>query len=75
MYIPQIYQVKDDIGNYHNVEVVKDYDTNTYVAAVRGGRYLLMASGNKRQAVLATGEADKPHSAAYAAMKEYNNRR
>ncbi len=75
MYIPQIYSLHDKNGNHHNVEVVKDYDTDTYVAAVRGGRYLLMASGNKRQAVLATGEADEPLSAACAAMKEYNNRR
>ena len=73
MYIPQIYSLQDKNGNHHNVEVQKDYDTNTYVAAVRGGRYITMASGNKRQAVLATGEAAKPHSAAYAAMKEYNH--
>ena len=79
MYIPQIYYLKDKYSNNHEVSVMKDYDTNTYVGTIyrpigfniSGGRYIY--NGNKRQAVLATGEAAKPHSAAYAAMKEYNH--
>ena len=70
MYTPQIYQLQDKNGRSHDVPVVKDSDTDTYVAEIRSRRLLRMADGSERGEVIATGEADNPLAAAKAAVKD-----
>ena len=53
-----------------NIEVVFDHDTKTFVAAIRGGRYHRMMSGNMRQMVVATGEAEEAEEAVARAVAE-----
>jgi hypothetical protein len=72
MYTPQLYPLKDSIGNVHHVGVVRDSCTGTYVGSICEGVSVLMLSGRYRQPVVAVGEANTPLEAAKQAMQNYN---
>jgi len=78
-YTPQIYQLKDFLGNVHNVEVVLDTGSHIYsvpkrpyVASIRGGRYHRMFDGSLQQYIVVTGEGETPLQAADNAIEEFN---
>lgn len=74
-YIPQIYQLKDRLGNTRNVEVSFDKDSKTYVASICGGRFHRMFDGSERQAIVALGASSTPLEAAEKAIEKFNNNR
>lgn len=64
----------DSRSNPVEITVVHDPSTDTYVAEIRGGEYVGMMDGSKRQAVVATGEHVLPNIAGLKALSEWNNR-
>tara|TARA_R110000824_G_scaffold4634_1_gene22302 strand:- start:1587 stop:1952 length:366 start_codon:yes stop_codon:yes gene_type:complete len=73
VYVPQIYRLKDFRGNVQQVEVTFASDTKTYIGTIRGGRIVNTVSEKVRR-VVAVGEADTPHGAAYQAILNYQAR-
>ena len=51
----EYFEMRDRNFNTRHIEVVFDHDTNTFVAAIRSGRYHRMMDGSMRQMVTATG--------------------
>ena len=67
----EYFEMRDRNFNTRHIEVVFDHDTNTFVAAIRSGRYHRMMDGSMRQMVTATGEsADGSAEAAAIARAE-----
>ena len=64
MYIPQSYQKRDKFGNAHNVWVMKDEHTKTYVAEIE----------NHKGVIIGLGEAERPHTAADCAIDNLHSR-
>ena len=71
-YTPQLLPRRDKIGNIHNVGIIYDEQTKTYVGEIRAGIPRKMVSGAMQRPVVATGEANTPDGAADDTIKNFS---
>ena len=74
-YTPQIYSVRDGIGNTRSVEVQHDKTDNAYVGVIRSQKQVRMLDGSYRGEIIALGVANTPHDAAANAALNLDSRK